>query len=93
MEDEKVYRNIDDNDDKYKCPDVFIPIFSEEALASINETLRIQAEEVCGEDVSCLFDIAATENLAIGQSTLSESTQIQNEIAILGKKLFHCYIV
>ena len=89
MEDEKLYRNIDDDDDKYRCPDDFAPVFFQEALDSLSPQLKSDAQDVCGNDLSCLFDIAATKNIAIGQSTLSESTQIQKEIAILGKKLLH----
>ena len=86
-----MYQNIDDDDPKYKCPDDFAPVFFEEALASLDANLTIEAKRVCGDDVTCLFDIAATKNLAIGQATLSESTQIQNEISILGKKLSRPY--
>jgi hypothetical protein len=95
-ENEKLYRNIDDEDEKYKCPDNFAPVFFEEALASMDPELRLEAENVCGDDITCLFDIAATKQLSVGQSTLAESTEIKNEIAIVGKKyssLAVCYVV
>ena len=84
-QEEKLYRNIDDEDDKYKCPHDFVPFFSEDALASMDNELRTEAEEVCGDDLTCLFDVTATKQLAVGQSTLSESNEISNEIAIVGK--------
>jgi hypothetical protein len=95
-ENEKLYRNIDDEDEKYKCPDNFAPVFFEEALASMDPELRLEAENVCGDDITCLFDIAATKQLSVGQSTLAESTEIKNDIAIVGKKyssLAVCYVV
>ena len=82
-ENEAIYQNIDDDDAKFTCPDDFVPIFSEEALSSLDENLASRAKEVCGDDITCLFDIAATKQVSFGQSTLSESTQIRNEIAIL----------
>ena len=83
-ENEKIYRNIDDDEEKYSCPNDFVPVFSDQALASLDGELRQQAEAVCGNDVTCLFDIAATRQVAFGQSTLEESTAIKNEIADIG---------
>ncbi len=50
----------------------------------MDPTLRQQAEDVCGSDVTCLFDVAATNDIAVGESTLSEITTINNEIAEVG---------
>lgn len=41
----------------------FEPVFSDPAL-------KFLAEEMCGGDVFCLFDIAATEDVDIGLETL-----------------------
>ncbi|XP_028416182.1 uncharacterized protein LOC114539806 [Dendronephthya gigantea] len=79
---ETIYQVIDDNDENYVCPDNFVAIFSEEALASIDEDLKREAESVCGNDVTCLFDIAATKQVALGVSTLTESDGARNEIKI-----------
>ena len=87
QENETLYRNIDDDEESFRCPVGYIPVFAEEALASLNETTLRAAEAVCGNDVTCLFDIAATGNLAIGQSTLSENAELTNEVNDLGKIL------
>ena len=73
----------------FLCPNDFVPIFSSEALDSLDADLKREAEEICGNDVTCLFDIAATKQLSFGISTLTESTQIKNEIDILGKNIYN----
>ena len=60
-------------------------MFSDQALASLDSDLKEEAEAVCGNDVTCLFDVAATGKIAFGKSTLEESTSINNEIANIGK--------
>ena len=87
-----MYRNLTD-DDNFECPDNFAPVFLDEALATLNDSISLlqEAQMVCGNDIACLFDIAATGNVALGQSTLSESNEIQNDIAILGKPLIRSF--
>ena len=85
-EDEKIYRNVDDDDPKFTCPENFVPLFLEEALKSLEESNLTQAaHDTCGNDITCLFDIAATGQISFGQSTLSEKTEIENDISLLGK--------
>ena len=36
-----------------------------------NTTLEEEAKKICGEDVSCLFDVAATGRLEIGMATMN----------------------
>ena len=93
-ENETLYRNITDDDDeqRFECPENFVPVFSDQALASLNESFLREAEALCGNDVTCLFDTAATGQLAIGQSTLTESTELSNEISTLGKFVLFVYI-
>ena len=83
-ESERLYRNIDDDAGSLRCPDGYVPVFSDEALDSLDAATRSEAEALCGNDVTCLFDAAATGDLAIGQSTLSENTELTNEISELG---------
>ena len=90
-ENETIYRNIDDDEEKFSCPNDFVPVFSDQALASLEGDLKEQAEAVCGNDVTCLFDIAATGQVAFGQSTLEESTSINNEIADVGMNVSPLY--
>jgi hypothetical protein len=56
-------------------------------------SLRAEAERVCGDDISCLFDIAATKDVSIGASTLSEITTINNEISQVGMYILLWYHV
>ena len=63
--------NWDSFYDPYFVPS-FEPNFSD-------PTLESKANEICGDDSSCLFDIAATGNIDVGISTL-ESSKIIGEI-------------
>ena len=83
----KIYQNIDDDNVGFACPVGFVPIFIDEALADMEPELRAEAGQVCGDDISCLFDIAATKDVSIGASTLSEITTINNEISQVGMYL------
>ena len=42
-----------------------------------NPELESQAEEICGEDTFCLFDIAATGNVDVGRATRESSMFIE----------------
>ena len=84
-EDQKIYQNVNDDDEHYKCPDNFAPIFTDDALKSIDPAILVEAERVCGNDNNCLFDIAATNEITIGESTLFESKEVKNEIVTAGK--------
>ncbi|XP_046852402.1 uncharacterized protein LOC124445696 isoform X2 [Xenia sp. Carnegie-2017] len=77
---EVIYQS--ENDEAFRCPPNFVPVFINEALNSLNAdtTLKEEANKVCGEDVTCLFDIGATLNVEIGKSTIDEITTINNEI-------------
>ena len=43
---------------------------------------ELAAVELCGEDVFCLFDIAATGNSKIGLSTLQTSQQLEKFVQL-----------
>jgi len=60
------------------------PIFADE-LTFYNETLERQARETCGSNVACLFDVAATKDVSIGEATLQTSEKLVNESIQLGK--------
>ena len=47
--------------------------------------LQAQAQEVCGDDSFCLFDIAATGDVGVGATT-RESTELQETITELFKQ-------
>ena len=42
-----------------------------------NPKLEAEAKELCGDDIFCLFDVAATGNIDIGLSTLTVGEEIQ----------------
>ena len=84
----KLYTNVSD-DVNFKCPESFVPIFLDQALQFENSTLEEEARSVCGNDVNCLFDIAATGNTAIGQSTVEQVTSINNDVSTFGKSGKH----
>ena len=41
-----------------------------------NPKLEAEAKELCGDDIFCLFDVAATGNMDIGLSTLRGGQEI-----------------
>ena len=50
-------------------------------------TLQEMAEEMCNGNQLCLFDVASTGRLEIGQTTAQDASQIDNaiELSVLGK--------
>lgn len=54
----------------------YVPAFEPSFSSS---ELEQQANEICGEDLLCIFDIAATGNIDIGSSTM-ESVRQQEEL-------------
>jgi len=50
-----------------------------------NDSLRVKAEEECGEDYECLFDVASTNDLSVGVVTKDISIQLVNESNALSK--------
>jgi len=50
----------------------------------LDSDLQAQAQELCGDDSLCLFDIAATGDVGIGATT-RESTELQETITELFK--------
>ena len=64
--------------DTFNFPD-FIPTFSP-TFADPN--LEAQALDICDGDSFCLFDIAATGNIAIGSSTLQGGVEFDTIVNI-----------
>ena len=52
---------------------VFQPVFTDPDLMQ-------QANTLCGDDLECLFDVAATDTLEIGRSTMDTGREIQEEL-------------
>ena len=53
----------------------FEPVFDDPAL-------EFTATEICGGDVFCLFDIAATEDIDIGQETLISGQEFDSIVNV-----------
>ncbi|XP_073233536.1 mucin-like protein [Porites lutea] len=67
--------------DTFARPD-FVPMFSDNIVWSDN-SVRLAAEEQCGNDKECLFDVASTNDLSVGIATKDISAQLVNESNIL----------
>ena len=52
---------------------LFLPVFQPEFQ---DADLEMEADRLCGDDIFCLFDVAATGNIEIGLSTLRSSQEI-----------------
>ncbi|XP_067053673.1 fibrillin-2-like isoform X3 [Acropora muricata] len=61
----------------FAIPD-FLPMFGDN-ITWQNDTIRKQAEDVCGSDNECLFDVASTNDLALGQATKDIGTKLTKE--------------
>jgi len=59
-----------------------------------NASFQQEAKAECGDDLECLFDVASTNDLSIGQVTKEISIQLVNETNTLSKpeKLLHSCI-
>ena len=61
----------------------FDPTFNPEFQPTFSDPgLEAQASAICGSDVFCLFDIAATGRTDIGSSTLVGSQTFDNIVAL-----------
>ena len=63
----------------------FVPMFLDEPINFTSNTLRTAAELACQGDVNCLFDIASTGDVSVGESTKEVSVQLESEAQDLGK--------
>lgn len=64
----------------------FTPMFVED-ITWHNNSVRELAEAQCGNDIECLFDAAATNDVSIGIVTKDINIQLVNESNTLGKLL------
>ena len=69
--------------DTFAKPD-FLPMFVEN-ITWFNETVEREAKTQCGDDIECLFDAAATNDVSVGLVTKDINIQLENETNILGK--------
>ena len=69
----------------FSKPD-FEPIFADN-ITWHNDSLKQEAEEQCGDDHECLFDVASTNDLSVGLVTKDISVQLVNETNALGKRI------
>ena len=62
----------------------FIPVFQTNFT---DPELQAKAEDLCNEDIACLFDVATTGSLNVGMETLGSSREVNEimEAAIPGK--------
>ena len=56
-----------------------------ENITWFNASVEREARTRCGDDIECLFDAAATNDVSIGLVTKDINTQFENETNILGK--------
>ena len=69
----------------FSDPD-FEPMFADN-ITWHNDSLRQKAEDQCGNDQECLFDVASTNDLSLGLVTKDISIQLVNETKQLSKYL------
>ena len=65
----------------------FVPIFLDEPINFATDALRVAAELTCQGDVNCLFDIASTGDVSVGDSTKQVAVQIESESQALSKSV------
>lgn len=64
--------------------DSFVPMFVDD-ITFVNNSLKQQAAERCQGDQRCVFDVAVTRNLDVGENTRQINSQLVNETKILSK--------
>ena len=67
----------------FSNPD-FEPMFADNITWN-NASLEREAQEECGDDLECLFDVASTKDLSVGIVTKDISIQLVNESNTLGE--------
>lgn len=65
----------------------YVPLFLSDGINFTNESLKIIAEEKCGNNKQCLFDISTTGEISIGESTI----KFDEEISIFKEELASKY--
>ena len=73
----------------FAIPD-FSPMFGDN-ITWQSDALRKQAEEVCGSDRECLYDVASTNKLSVGQATKQIGNQLSKELKTLGMTFLCLY--
>ena len=63
----------------YHFNESYVPKFLTDGINFSNESLRLIAEEKCGNNKQCMFDISTTGEVSIGESTI----KFDKEISIL----------
>ena len=63
----------------------FIPLFLDELIRDANQTFLEESRQMCGDNSICLFDALATQDLAVGQSTMSKDAENQENAKQLGE--------
>ena len=56
-----------------------------ENITWFNASVETEARARCGDDIECLFDAAATNDVSVGLVTKDINIQLENETKILGK--------
>lgn len=62
----------------------FTPVFLDE-FSFKNDSLERKALTACQGDVNCLFDIASTRDVSVGESTKKVAVQLEREFEELRK--------
>ena len=70
----------------------FVPIFLDEPINFATDELRVAAELACQGDANCLFDIASTGDVSVGESTKQVAVQIESESQALGKSVARSWL-
>ncbi|XP_055346501.1 uncharacterized protein LOC129593987 [Paramacrobiotus metropolitanus] len=58
----------------------FRPVF--DVTQTMNETFKQKVKEICGNNTECLFDVAATGNIRLGQATLKFAKDVEKEFKV-----------
>ena len=75
--------------DTFANPD-FVPMFADN-ITWYNDSVRQKAEDQCGDDYECLFDVASTNDVSVGMVTKDINIQLVNESNSLGKSRLKKY--
>ena len=70
-------------DANFFCPDDYEPIFITN-FTFPNTSIANSANEICGDDLVCVFDIAATLLPSFGQTTKNSAAALEEENTISG---------
>ena len=68
------------------------PVFLDELLSNLTAEQLSTAQQTCGDDQSCLFDLLETQNQALATNSLETNQENIDEQVVSGRHIYIRYL-